>query len=316
MGTIKTIFGEIQPEDLGFVDMHEHLWKESMLESWENPDFVINDITKSQEELLDFERAGGKSLVDMQPLGAGRNIEKLREIAGPSHVNIIAVTGFHKESFYHKSHFINCYQIDELEDLVVSEILQGIEINDFNGPLVRRSKSKAGALKCASSYYNISSLEKKLIESVAKASIRTGAPIITHTEMGTMGLEQAKLIKSYGVVAEKICIGHLDRNIDPIVHEMILNEGVYVQYDCVARVKYHPIGETMNLILKMAEKGYGHRILIGGDWGRASYLKAYKGGPGLAYLPETFRSRARSYGLSDELLHKIFYENPAYFLPF
>ncbi|HHU60893.1 MAG TPA: phosphotriesterase-related protein, partial [Natronincola sp.] len=64
------------------------------------------------------------------------------------------------------------------------------------------------------------------------------------------------------------------------------------------------------------EEGYADRILIGGDWGRASYLKAYNGSPGLEFLPKQFPDLMRQYGISGEVVDRIFVENPKEFLAY
>ncbi len=316
MKTVKTIWGEVFPGELGFVDIHDHIWKKGGKEVAEDKDFAIDNIEKSRTELLDFGKAGGGTLVDMQPLGVGRGIEEMRTIAKDTGVHVVGVTGFHKGSFYDPTHFVHKYETDQIQELIESEVTQGIEVFDFCGPIVKRSDAKAGVIKAASSYYKITPFEEKLIGIAARSAAKTSAPIMTHTQIGTMGVEQAKLILSHGVEPEKICIGHLDRDADPIYHARVLSHGVYVQYDCVARVKYHPISDTINLILKMVELGYEDKILIGGDWGRSSYLKAYNGSPGLSYIPGIFAKLMCEYGVTEQTVHKIFYENPARFLAF
>ena len=92
--------------------------------------------------------------------------------------------------------------------------------------------------------------------------------------------------------------------------------GVYVQYDCVARVKYHPVSDTMMLIKKLSELGYADRIMIGGDWGRSSYLQAYGGEPGLEFIPRHMPLMMKEYGIDENIIHKIFIENPKRFLAY
>ncbi|MCL2217509.1 MAG: hypothetical protein FWB91_10905 [Defluviitaleaceae bacterium] len=316
MATVNTVWGEVSASELGFVDFHNHLWKEGGLECLEDHDFAIDDIAKSRKELESFVQAGGGAMVDMQCMGIGRGIEQLRAISKGLKVHVIAATGFHKGSFYDKTHFVHRYDPDQILELVSSEVLEGVEKGDFFGPFIDRSEAKAGVIKCGSSYYKITALEEKLIRVNARASKKTGCPISTHTQMGTMGLEQAQILKSEGVEPEKICIGHMDRDPDHVYHERVLKEGVYLQYDCIARIKYHPVIDTMELIKKLADKGYGDRIMIGGDWGRASYLKAYGGSPGMEFIPKTLAKQMPEYGISDTLINKIFVENPARFLAF
>ena len=316
MKTVKTVNGPILPEELGFTDIHDHVWKSGGMEVMEDKDFGIESIEKSNAELKSFGLAGGKSLVDMQPIGLGRGIRQLKEIAKGTGINLVAITGFHRGSLYDKVHWVHKYSIDQIIEIVESEVNKGIEINDFCGPFNEHSDVFPGVVKAGSSYYKITPLERKLMKVVSKVCVDTDIPIMTHTQVGTMGLEQAKIFKSFGVEPEKICIGHLDRNADLFYHRSVLKEGVYVQYDCVARVKYHPLIDTMELIKALSEEGYSNRIMIGGDWGRASYLKAYGGEPGLEFIPKEFPALMREYGISEEVINRIFVENPKNFLPY
>jgi predicted metal-dependent phosphotriesterase family hydrolase len=316
MKTIKTVNGPVQPDELGFCDIHDHLWKFGGLEVREDKDFGIESIEKSREELMAFVHAGGKAMVDMQPIGVGRGVSQLKAIAKDTGAHLIAVTGFHRAAMYDQAHFVHKYSLDQIVELVVSEVEKGIEINDFCGPFVEHSDVLPGVVKAGTGYYKINPLEEKLLKVAGKVSRQTGIPVMTHTHVGTMGLEQALAIKAQDVAPDKICIGHLDRNADLTYHRMVLREGVYVQYDCVARVKYHPLGDTMELIKELSKEGYADRIMIGGDWGRASYLKAYGGSPGLEFIPKHLPGLMREYGISDEVITRIFVENPRNFLAY
>ena len=278
--------------------------------------FVIESIDKSRKELLRFKAAGGQSMVDMQPLGVGRSINAMKEIAQNTGVNLIAITGFHRGALYDKAHFVHRYSIDEITEIIVSEVEKGIEINDFCGPIVKHSDAKPGVVKFGTSYYKITALEKKLMQVVANVSKITGIPINTHTHVGTMGYEQAEFLINQGIDPSKICIGHLDRNADLVYHQKVLSTGVYVQYDCVARVKYHPLIDTMNLIKELAAQGYADRIMVGGDWGRSSYLQEYDGEPGFEFIPKYIPDLMREYGIDNDVIQKIFIENPKNYLPY
>lgn len=316
MKTIKTVNGSIQPDQLGFCDIHDHLWKSGGMEVREDKDFGIESIEKSRSELMSYVHAGGKAIVDMQPIGVGRGVNELKALAKDTGAHLIAVTGFHREALYDKAHFVYKYSIDQIVELVVSEVEKGIEVNDFCGPFIEHSNVLPGVVKAGTGYYKISPLEEKLLKVAGKVSTKTGIPVMTHTHVGTMGFEQVQIFKDQGVAPEKICIGHLDRNADLTYHRNVLREGVYIQYDCVARVKYHPLGDTMRLIRELSEEGYADRIMIGGDWGRASYLKSYGGSPGLDFIPKHMPGLMREYGISDEVIERIFIENPKEFLAY
>jgi phosphotriesterase-related protein len=66
----------------------------------------------------------------------------------------------------------------------------------------------------------------------------------------------------------------------------------------------------------MVEAGYGQQIVWGGDLARKSYLRAYGGGPGLAYVPGQFVQRMRDQGFDEDVIANVFINNPARALTF
>ena len=102
MTIIRTIKGDISPDQLGATNMHDHLNREpGTVEVLHDKDFLMNDPQKAAEELADFRDFGGGGFLDAQPIGCGRNITKYLQIADAvPEVPIIATTGFHKSEFY------------------------------------------------------------------------------------------------------------------------------------------------------------------------------------------------------------------------
>jgi phosphotriesterase-related protein len=79
---IRTVQGDINPEQLGPTNMHEHLIREAgTVEVLHDKDFLMDDADKAAQELADFRDHGGGGLLDAQPIGCGRNIPKYRYIA-------------------------------------------------------------------------------------------------------------------------------------------------------------------------------------------------------------------------------------------
>lgn len=143
------------------------------------------------------------------------------------------------------------------------------------------------------------------------ASLRTGAPISTHTERGTMGLEVIELVKKFGVDPRRVTLGHVDRNPDLEYHKKMAAQGVTLGYDGPSRAKYWPDSVLIELIKGMCDAGYAGNIMLGGDNGRASMWKEYGGAYGHNYILEIFVPRMRESGISEEDIHKMLVENPA-----
>jgi 5-phospho-D-xylono-1,4-lactonase len=86
--------------------------------------------------------------------------------------------------------------------------------------------------------------------------------------------------------------------------------GAWLQRDGPGRTKDWPDSTILSLIAELADRGHADRLLLGGDTGRRSMLRAYGGGPGLDYVFARFKPRLeRELGM--ELSERIFVENPA-----
>lgn len=315
---IRTVTGDIAPEKLGATNMHEHLIRDAgTVEVLNDEDFLMDNANKAVDELVDFRDHGGGGLLDAQPIGCGRNITKYLYIAGKvPEVPIIATTGFHKSEFYLPTHWVYDYSIDEMIQLLLADIYESIEINDYNGPLIKRSHAKAGVLKCATSYQNVTPTEEKMCRAAARVQKETGLALITHTEHGTMGQAQVDIFKSEGLDLSKVVIGHIDRNPDPFMLLALAKQGVNLEFDTPSRIKYHDESITVNCLHALVDAGFADQIVFGGDNGRRSYLKSYGGGPGYAYILEFFIPRLRLEGFSEEVIQKILVENPRRILSF
>ncbi len=299
-----TVSGPVPGEQLGIVDYHEHLCYDAP--AWlvrEDPDFSLNDPEKSALELKDWLAAGGKTIVEISAIDFGRNIRKVLQIAEkvPEAI-IIAVTGFNKP--YYCDEMVWKTDEKELIKRCVRDIEKGI---DGTG-------ARAGIVKGGSGYNTLNQKDKKLLRIAAKVHLETGVPIITHTEAGTMGLEQIEFLASLSVEPHRVCLSHMDRNPDLWLHTKIARTGAYLGYDCFGKIKYGPDELRVNLLKRMVEGGSAHKILIGNDLGRASYWKHYGGGPGLDWLLQRFIPRLREEGFSESVIKNLLIHNPRRFL--
>ena len=105
MSFVRTVLGDIAPEEMGLTYSHEHIIIEESYPTISNPLFVLNDVNKVSRELAGFYIVGGRTVVDTMPANCGRNVEKLAEVSRRSKVNIIAPTGIHLEMYYLPNHW-------------------------------------------------------------------------------------------------------------------------------------------------------------------------------------------------------------------
>jgi phosphotriesterase-related protein len=311
---IRTIRGDIDPATLGPTTAHDHLIRIGGPEVIARPAHLLDSVDKAVEEATYFMNAGGRGVIDMCPIGMGRDVRKLVEVNDRlSELNVVVATGFHKGELYEdtRTHWASRYTVNQIAALIIADITEGIDVHDYSGPIVERSAVKAGVIKIGTGYAQITSFEAKLIEAVALASAETGAPVNTHTQEGTMALEQAQLLIKYGVRPENITVGHIQRNYDAWYHARVCDLGVNLMYDGSYRIKYFPDSVRIQLIKDVVAAGYADRITLGTDSGQRGYQKAYGGGSGIDYDLLVTRPRLIEEGIDPAIVEAFFVDNPA-----
>ncbi|SHE09996.1 Phosphotriesterase homology protein [Chlamydia abortus] len=323
MSFIRTLDADISKEQLGFTYSHEHIvcrpahWSERGVD-----DLLLDDPEKSKLDVLDFKKHGGQAIVDATAIDYGRDVPAVYRIMQETGVRIIGTAGFNKsflwdakvkeelkpligdyETYYE---WIEAKSINELADFVIREVEEGLEGTPF----------KAGQVKFGTGYNRITPLEEKTLRAVARAHHETKAPIHSHTEVGTMGLEQIELLRSENIDISFLSLGHMDRNPDPYYHEQIARTGAYLSFDGIAKIKYAPESTRIQLILELVRKGYENQILISGDTARKTYYKHYDHGLGLEYIiakwvPRFIDEANRAGFDGHQLIEKFFVTNPA-----
>jgi phosphotriesterase-related protein len=289
---VRTVLGDLAPSALGPCDAHEHLF----LVTPAQPGDEYDGVEEAIEEARTFHAAGGRWLVDWTPIGLGRDLAGLATVARQADVHVVAATGLHRDVHYRSDDPVRSAAAGELAERFVADL--------------RTDGVPCGVIKVGAGYHRLSPFERLAFEAAAEAHAATGAPVCVHTEHGTMGLELTELLGSSGVPARSVVLAHLDRNPDPGEHAETAAAGAWLQFDGPGRTKYWPDSTVLELIAALAERGHAGRILLGGDTGRRSMLRAYGGGPGLDYLFRRFKPRLER-ELGAELAEQIFVANPA-----
>jgi len=309
MAFVRTVLGDIPPEQLGACDAHAHIIIDPSFTTHLFPDFCLDSVEKAVTELGEFYAAGGRAVIDSMPCDSGRNVEKLAEVSRRSGVHIVAPTGIHLQKYYPPGHWATRLSAEQLADLFAGEIELGIDRNDCGGPVLERSASRAGVIKVAGGKDQLSEFEKKVFRASALAHARTGCPILTHTEEGTAGLEQIEVLRANGAPPQHVVLSHTDRKPDLEYHRALLRTGVGLEYDSAFRWKAGQENYTLKLLLALLPE-FPEQIMLGMDAARRGYWHSYGGQPGLAFLLTDFSRQLRAQGIGDNLLHQVFVTNP------
>ena len=311
---VRTVLGDIHPDKMGLTYSHEHVVIEEGFTTLANPAFILNEAIRIAEELREFYQLGGRTLVDTMPAACGRNILKLAEVSRNTGVNIIVPTGIHLEIYYPPNHWRYHLSVDDLTELFIKDITTGVDVYDYNSPVVKRTSHKAGIIKLATGDDEITGHQRKIFEAVVNAHRETGAPILTHTNGGKLAMEQVGLFQKLGADLHHVVISHVDKQKDIIFHHDLMQTGVYVEYDSHFRWKSMDENWTITLLERLLPD-YADRIVIGMDMAKNTYWKSYGGKPGLVYLLTEFRENLEAKGIGN-YFEKLFFTNPRHLFVF
>ncbi len=262
---VNTVTGTIAPEEMGVTLVHEHICYG--YPGWEGDQTIAPFdreaiVAVGVETLKQLKSLGVKTYVDATPLDGGRQPEILREVSEKAEVNIICATGYYYEGegapVYWKFRGSLGDVRGELHELFLREINDGI----------RDTGIKAGVIKVGTSKGVITDYEKLMFQTAASVQQETGVPIITHTQEGTMGPDQARLLIAAGADPSRIQIGHMSDNVDLDYQKEALSQGVYVSWDrmglqglagCPMDAQRYPA------MIELIKNGYADKLMISHD---------------------------------------------------
>ena len=311
MTFVRTLLGDIAPEELGVTYAHEHLVIDGGRAVLLEPEFDLADVEAMTTEVAEAAELGLRSVVDAMPCDAGRNASMLAEIARRTGVQVVAPTGLHHDRYYGPAHWSHRISVEEMAELFVADIKEGIDAYDYAGPVVRRTLFRAGVIKVAGSDGGLSARDRRVFEAAAETHRRTGAPILTHCEHGTGALEQVRFLGDHGVLPRHIVLSHVDRIVDRGYHRELLGTGAFGEYDGSFRWADDEPNGTVQLVRWMTDDGLDDRIVLGMDAARRRYYRVHGGQPGLIWLLDGFSRLLAEAGIDETGRDRLFVTNPA-----
>jgi len=301
-GQVQTVLGPVAPSDLGFTLPHEHTkcslwWIENRWDYWE----LIGDEPRINQELAAYKELGGGALVDVTPIGIGRDMARLARLSQATGLHIVAGAGWYRQAYYPAEARIDRRSIDDLADEIVQEFV--------DGPVRPGIIGEIGTDKPW-----VTAQEERVFRAAARAALRTGASVTTHAVQSDVGLAQLTILEDEGLDPARIVIGHCDSH-PRIEHwREIVRRGAHVEADFLG-MSFTPLeraGEpkVVELISNLLNEGFEKQILLSQDVCHDSQLASY-GGNGYTYLQKSFLPRLAAAGVDAATIKTITEENPA-----
>jgi predicted metal-dependent phosphotriesterase family hydrolase len=301
---VMTVSGPIPPERVGFTLPHEHtgihLWH--VADRWDYWELTPDELTIA-DELRDYRRRGGSTLVDLTPPGVGRDPERLRRLATRTGVQIVMGTGWYRQSYYPLEALIDRRSADDLAAELIAEFTDGVAGTGVHPGII-------GEIGTDKPW--ITAQEERVHRAAARASRATGMAISTHAVMSPVGLDQLRVFEEEGVDPGRVVIGHADSY--PVLDHYlaILDRGANLEFDFLGhRFATEEAAEPrlVQLMVELLERGYAGQLLLSQDVCHNSQLKANEGF-GYTYLQQHFLPTLRTAAVGEGEIRQMTVDNP------
>ncbi|MCF1436606.1 phosphotriesterase-related protein [Agrobacterium vitis] len=335
-GKVMTVAGPICVDQMGVTLMHEHIlndcrcwWHqpktperqylaegfvcmEILGELRQDPFVNKHNITLDDEplaitELMDFAKAGGKTVVEPTCQGIGRNPLALRRIAKASGLNIVMGAGYYLASSHPAK--VAEMTMKAIADEIVHEALVGVDGTDVKIGLI-------GEIGVSSDF---TAEEEKSLRAAAQAQLRTGLPLMVHLPgWYRLGHKVLDIAAEEGADLRHTVLCHMNPSHDDLTYQgELASRGAFIEYDMIGmdffyadqQVQCPSDEDAARAIVKLVEMGHLDRILLSHDVFLKMMLSRY-GGNGYAYILRHFLPRLQRHGLGADALTTLMRGNP------
>jgi phosphotriesterase-related protein len=337
--------GPIEPGSLGVTNPHEHLiidfltiraenqtshqvamqsgsdtaeWNEPIslktyYEARRNP-FLFRDTLQltnpddAIEALGDYKSAGGGCIVDVTPIGVGRNPAALRSLAQRSGIKVVMGTGFYVKDYHPAS--LESLSEEAICDLIVEDIVNGV-----GEPAVR-----PGIIGEIGLVWPVHPDERKVLRAAAKAQQKTGYCLTIHPGRNPAApLDAIRTVEQAGGDPGRTIIDHIERTIFETSGFLELAmTGCYLEFDLFGlESSYYPMADIdmpndalrVNMIASLAQHGHLDQVLVSLDIDTRARLVRY-GGEGYAHIIKNVVPVFRRKGFSASDIDRILAGTP------
>ena len=312
MPQVQTVTGPVDADELGLTLIHEHFRgrDEATVFQWPHLHDEEAEYAQALEMARGVQAHGVRTVVEPTAMSLGRDVPFLIRLARETGLNIVPCTGIY--TYDHLPINLQTRDADFLADLFVHDIEQGIQ----------GTGARAAFIKCAADQAGVNENIEKIHRGAARASLRTGAPIMAHSRPASgTGPRQIEIFLEEGVAPEKIQIAHTGDSADLDYIEGLLDSGVYVGLDRYGIEMYLPAEQRNQTLLALLERGHVERMhvsqdyVVALDWFPEQIEEQMIAGGAvkdwsMTLLFEQIFPELRERGMTDEQYETMMVENP------
>lgn len=258
MTTIETTAGPVDATGLGRTLCHEHLLtaSESVRHQYPHLYDTADELTRAVTQVTAAMDHGVRTIVDPGCMDLARDARFAIEVAEATGIRMILATGIYGQHYTFLPHHFQTRDEDYLADAFVHDIENGIQ-----GTAV-----KAAFIKTAADEPGITPDVEKVHRAAARASNRTGRPIMAHSRPASRtGLDQMRIFLDEGVPAHRVMIAHTG-DTDDLEHiEELLALGPYIGMDRYGTEIFLPDPARNATVAALCERGHAERMVLSQD---------------------------------------------------
>ena len=257
MATVETVQGPVDAAELGVTLIHEHVRArdEGVAENWPEQYPPEEELNAAVEHTNAAKDRGVQTLVDPTAMFLGRDVRFMERVSKETGVHIVPCTGIY--TYDYLPHYFQNRDADAMAELFVGDIERGIQGTGI----------KAAFIKCAADEAGVTENVEKVHRAAARASVRTGAPIMAHSRPASnTGPQQVAIFEEEGVDLAKVQIAHTGDTDDLDYIEGLLEKGVYIGCDRYGLPMFLPTDRRNATVLALLERGHAERMFIAQDF--------------------------------------------------
>jgi phosphotriesterase-related protein len=308
---VETTQGPIDADQLGRVLVHEHLMSasEGVREQFPHLYDLDEERRRSLAALQAVKEHGVDTFVDPACMDLARDAAESRELAAEVGIQMVLCTGVYGQHYTFLPHYFQSRDEDHLADAFVHDI----ETDEG----IQGSGVKAAFIKCAADEPGITADVEKIHRAAARASLRTGRPIMAHSRPASRtGLDQMRIFTEEGVDPRKVQIAHTGDTDDLDHIEEVLETGAWIGLDRFGIDLFLPDDRRIPTFVELVNRGYADRIMLGCDavanldWFPPELVAQLAPKWTHTHLFEEILPAAREKGVTDEQISVMLDENP------
>jgi phosphotriesterase-related protein len=313
MATIETTDGPIAADELGRTLVHEHLLSASEGVRFQYPH--LYDFEAEHDRAVAWVTAvrghGVRTIVDPACLDLARDARFAQRVAEATGVRFVLATGIYGQHYTFLPQHFQTRDEDYLADVFVHDIEVGIQGTGV----------KAAFIKTAADEPGMTDDMTKVHRAAARASLRTGRPIMAHSRPASRtGIAQLEIFLEEGVPADRIHIAHTGDTDDLGYIEEILAMGAWIGLDRFGTEIFLPEPQRIDTTVALLERGHVDRMMLSCDacatidWFPPELVEQLAPRWTMMHLFEDVLPALRERGVTEEQVATMLDANPARWL--